>query len=232
MKAFQELNNAYEALVTYDDYNDEMEKSKVLQEQVKTLEEYIGVYNTVKGSLVDEGGDGPGPDFSGIEFYGENAIKIYDIDSTYIDQLLGTYSANNQNIRSEIEKALQKLKKSEIVKEVYRSILNAIDNKEIEAEEDILVVKRRYFTQSYNKAIEDFASTWFVEERELYASAVQYEIGTDPIPNIGGVINSKQIDKYKAVHSDAKPLKYGPEMKRQWRKTLDEVIVPLDDELR
>ena len=32
-----------------------MEKSIALQEQVKTLEEYIGVYNTVKGSLVDEG---------------------------------------------------------------------------------------------------------------------------------------------------------------------------------
>lgn len=55
MKAFQGLNNAYEALVTYDDYNDDMEKSTALQEQVNTLEEYIGVYNTIKGSLVDEG---------------------------------------------------------------------------------------------------------------------------------------------------------------------------------
>lgn len=107
VKAFQELNNAYEALVTYDDYNDDMEKSEVLQEQVKTLEEYIGIYNTIKGSLVDEGGqDGTSPNLSDIEFYGENMIKIYDIDSTYIDQLLGTYSANNQNIRDEIEKAL------------------------------------------------------------------------------------------------------------------------------
>lgn len=118
VKAFQELNNAYEALVTYDDYNDEMEKSKALQEQVKTLEQYIGVYNTVKGSLVDEGDDDrpEGPDFSDIEFYGENAIKIYDIDSTYIDLLLETYSANNRNIRDEIEKALQKLKNQKLLK--------------------------------------------------------------------------------------------------------------------
>ncbi|NDI37238.1 type I restriction endonuclease subunit R [Chengkuizengella sediminis] len=233
VKAFQELNNAYEALITYDEYNDEMEKSKVLQDQVKTLEEYIGVYNTVKGSLVDEGSsDEPGPDFSDIEFYGENAIKIYDIDSTYIDRLLGTYSAHNQSIRDEIEKALQKLKKSEIVKEVYRTILNAFDTKEIDSEEDILVVKRRFFTDSYDKAIEEFTNTWFVEERELHSSAIQYVIGTEPIPNIGGIINSKQFDKYKAVHPDSKPLKYGPEMKRQWRKTLDEVIVPLNDELR
>ncbi|OMD35653.1 type I restriction endonuclease subunit R [Paenibacillus odorifer] len=235
VKAFQELNNVYESLITYDEYNDDMEKSKALQEQVKTLEEYVGVYNTVKGSLkieVEGDPEGPEPDFSGIEFYGENAIKLYDIDSTYIDRLLETYSANNQTIRDEIEKALQKMKKSEIVKEVYHAILNAIDIKEVHPSEDILVVKRRFFTKSYNKAIEEFASTWFVEESELHLSAIQYEIGQEPIPNIGGIINSKQFDKYKAVHPDAKPLKYGPEMKRQWRKTLDEIIVPLDDELR
>ncbi|MEC2184936.1 HsdR family type I site-specific deoxyribonuclease [Bacillus spizizenii] len=233
VKAFQELNNSYEALVTYDDYNDDMEKSAALQEQVETLEEYIGIYNTIKGSLIDEEDqDGPEPDFSDIEFYGENAVKIYDIDSTYIDRLLETYSANNQNIRDEIESALQKLEKSDIVKDVYREMLNAIDTKKVDEEEDILVVKRRFFTKERSQAVREFANTWFVAEDELYLSAVQYVVGADPIPNIGGIINSKQFDQYKAVHPDAKPLKYGPELKRQWRKTLDEVIVPLDGELR
>ncbi|MCY8343391.1 HsdR family type I site-specific deoxyribonuclease [Bacillus haynesii] len=233
VKAFQELNNSYEALVTYNDYNDDMKKSPALQEQVKTLEEYIGIYNTVKGSLEDEGNqDGPGPDFSDIEFYGENAVKIYDIDSTYIDRLLETYSANNQNIRDEIENALQKLKKSEIVKDVYRTMLNAIDANEIDAEEDILAVKRRFFTKARDKAIHEFANTWFVEEDELHLSAIQYVVGINSIPNISKINNSGQFDKYNAVHPDAKPLKYRPEIKRQWKKTLDEVIVPLDDELR
>ncbi|MGN7291061.1 type I restriction endonuclease subunit R [Bacillus velezensis] len=233
VKAFQELNNSYEALVTYDDYNDDMEKSAALPEQVKTLEEYIGIYHTIKGSLIDEERqDGPELDFSDIEFYGENAVKIYDIDSTYIDRLLETYSANNHNIRDEIESALQKLEKSDIVKDVYREMLNAIDTKNVDEEEDILVVKRSFFTKARDKAIHEFANTWFVEEDELHLSAVQYVIGEDPIPNIGGIINSKQFDRYKAVHPDAKPLKYGPELKRQWRKTLDEVIVPLDGELR
>ncbi|WP_332632557.1 type I restriction endonuclease subunit R [Halalkalibacter flavus] len=237
VKAFQELNNAYEALVTYDDYNDDMETSKALQEQVKTLEAYVGVYNTVKGSLVDIGGgdgndDEPEPDFSDIEFYGGNAIQVYDIDSTYINRLLETYSANNQGIRDEIEKALKKLKKSESVKDVYRAILNGIDNGDIDSEEDIFVVKRHFFTKSRDQAIEEFANTWLVDGGELHLSAIQYVIGTDPIPNIGGILNSKKFDMYKAVHPDAKPLKYGPEMKRQWRKTLDDVIVPLSEELR
>lgn len=236
--AFQELNNSFEALVTYDDFNDDMQKSEALQNQVQTIAETVGVYNTVKGSLMeddpiegeDDGGDKP--DFSEIEFYADNSSKLYDIDSAYIDKLLGTYSANNQDIRLEIEKALQKLNKADIVKAVYNSILNAIDTKEIDAEEDIFSVKRRYFTQAYDWAIEDFANTWFVSESELHSSAVQYQIGTDPIPNIGSIIDSKDFAKYKALHPGAVPFKYGPQMKREWRKVLDEVIVPVDQELR
>ncbi|MBB4826594.1 hypothetical protein HNO89_003854 [Sporosarcina luteola] len=53
VKAFQEFNNAYEAL---DDYNDDMETFKALTEQVKRLEEYLGVYHIVKGSLLGEKG--------------------------------------------------------------------------------------------------------------------------------------------------------------------------------
>ena len=73
---------------------------------------------------------------------------------------------------------------------MYRAILNAIDTKEIDSEEDILVVKRRFFTESYNKAIEEFANTWFVEENELHLSAIQYVIGTDPYSKYWG--NHKQ----------------------------------------
>lgn len=233
VKAFQELNNSFEALVTYDNYNNDIDASKALQEQVKVLEDYIGVYNTIKGSLMVDGEDDkPGVDFSGIEFYGENAIKSYNIDSTYIDRLLGTYSANNRDIREEIEKALQKMKKSERVRDVYRTILNAIDQKEIDPEEDILVVKRYYFTQKREEILQEFADTWFVSLDELHSSAVQYVIGTDPIPNIGSIINSARFDEYKVLHPDIKRLKYSPEMKRQWKKVLDEILVPLDDELR
>ncbi|WP_078393451.1 type I restriction endonuclease subunit R [Shouchella patagoniensis] len=233
VQAFQELNNSYEALITYDDYNDAMEKSTSLQEQVLTIEEHVGVYNTVKGSLMKEPSDeGAEPDFSTIEFYAENAIKVYDIDSAFVDQLLGNYSANDQDIRQEIEKALQKLNKTEIVKDVYHAILNAMDSNVIKATDDIFVVKRQYFTQTKDKHIQEFADNWFVDVKELHLSAIQYVEGTDPIPNIKGILNSKQFDQYKLIYPDAKPLTFSPSLKRAWRKMLDEVVVPLDDELR
>lgn len=234
VKAYQELNNAFGALVTYDEYNDDMEKSNALPDKVKTLEEYTAIYNTIKGSLVAEEPseyETEVPDYSELEFYGENSAILYDVDSRYIDKLLGDYSANDQDIRSEIEKALQKMNKPEVVKDVYRSILNAIDDGEIQ-EENIFAVKRRFFTRSYDQAISDFAATWFVEEAELYASAVQYHIGADPIPHIGRIISSNNFEKYKEANPGAMKLKYGPGLKRQWRMLLDEVVIPLGQELK
>lgn len=234
VKAFQELNNAYEALVTYDDYNDDMEQSKTLQNQVGILEEQVGVYHTVKGSLVEQNEENPEEniDFSGIEFYGDNSIKLYDIDSTYIDQLLGTYLANSPDIREEIEKALQKLNKIERVKQVYREILNAMDNGTLDKNEDIFAVKRHFFTQSRDQAIEDFHKEWFVSDTELHSSAIQYTIGTERIPNMKAIIESKKYENYKEIHPEAKPFSYAQAIKREWREVLDEVIIPLDDELR
>ncbi|WP_371819212.1 type I restriction endonuclease subunit R [Exiguobacterium sp. s28] len=234
VKAFQELSNAFEALITYDEYNDDMEQSKVLQEQVKTIEDFIGSYQTVKGSLIDDPNtiDPNKPiDFSEIEFYGDNVTTLYDVDSSYIDKLLDTYSAHNVGIRVEIEKALQKLNKPEVVKEVYRSMLNSIDSGDVK-ENEIFALKREYFSREYEKRILDFSKAWFVDERELHISAVQYHIGSEFIPNIAGIINSKNFIKYKEVNPGALPLKYGPEMKREWRKTMEEYITPLIQELR
>lgn len=219
VKAFQELNNAFEALVTYDDYNDDMEKSEALQEQVKTLEEYVGIYNTVQGSIINEPApidpSDPPDDFSEIEFYGDNTAKLYDIDSAYIDQLLVAYTPNNKDTREEIERALQKMNKPEAVKNIYYNMLNEIDTRLVEPDEDIMAIKRKYFKEATQAAIENLSNTWFVNEEQLRLSAIQYVPGSDDIPNISGILDSKRFDKYKEVHPTAKPLKYGRQMKRE-----------------
>ena len=71
VKSFQELNKSFEALVTYNEYNDEIESSERLSDQVKILEGYVGLYNTLKGSLVADEPDDPDVDFSGVEFFRE-----------------------------------------------------------------------------------------------------------------------------------------------------------------
>ena len=232
VKAFQELNKAYEALVTYDNYNEEMEQSDVLKEQVSILEEQVGFYETIKGSLVDEQEEEGGMNFSAIEFYSDNSIRLYDIDSSYIDQLLGTYAANSSDVREEIEKALKKLNKTECVKEVYRQILNAIDSGELDVKEDIFAIKRRFFVQARDQMIHAFSNEWNVSANELHYSSIQYVVGEDPIPNMKGIIQSKDFEAYKEKHPTAKPFQYPQQMKRAWRTVLDETLIPLENELR
>ncbi|TCI66518.1 hypothetical protein, partial [Exiguobacterium sp. IPCI3] len=60
----------------------------------------------------------------------------------------------------------------------------------------------------------------------------QYHIGADPIPNIGGIISNNDFASYKKANPGAMKLKYGPELKRQWRTLLDEVVIPLGQELK
>ena len=232
VKAFQELNKAYEALVTYDNYNEEMEQSDVLKEQVSILEEQVGFYETIKGSLVDEQEEEGGMNFSAIEFYSDNSIRLYDIDSSYIDQLLGTYAANSSDVREEIEKALKKLNKTECVKEVYRQILNAIDSGELDVKEDIFAIKRRFFVQARDQMIHAFSNEWNVSANELHYSSIQYVVGEDPIPNMKGIIQSKDFEAYKEKHPTAKPFQYPQQMKRAWRTVLYETLIPLENELR
>lgn len=230
IKAFQAVQNAYDSLVTYDEYNDDIEHSPALQEQITKIAENVGFYETVKGSIIDD--PSLPADISEIEFFSHSAAKLYDIDSAYIDQLLENYSADNSDVRAELEKALTKLNKSEAVKEVYRLILHTVDTQKDAAKEDIFSLKRRFFTKEKNRVIEDFANEWFVSSDELHSSAIQYMVGMDPIPNIGNVIESKNYEAFKVFHPEIKPFSYPQKMKRDWRKILDDNIIPLEDELR
>ena len=54
----------------------------------------------------------------------------------------------------------------------------------------------------------------------------------EPNPKHGDIISDKDFESYKATHPEAKPFKYPQQMKRAWRQTLDEYLVPLEDELR
>lgn len=229
VKAYQALSNAYEALVTYDDYNDE---STELKDKVFVLEEQMGVYQTVKGSIFKEEPDGPETDLSEIEFFSGNSAKLYDIDATYIDQLLGTYYANSPDVRDEIETAMMKLNKAEIVRKVYRDILDAIDSDDVDENADIFSIKRLYFTKAKNTIIHKFAEEWAVDSDPLYSSAVQYTPGAEVTPNIGNIIDGSNFEVYKQLNPDAKRFKYPQDIKRAWRIVLDEAVIPLENELR
>lgn len=237
VKNYQAFNNAFEALITYDEYNDELTESgmkydSTLQEKVGLLEEQLGHYETVKGSLVEETVDPPSGLLSDIEFFSDYGSKLYDIDTAYINKLLGTYAAHRTDIREEFEEALSKMNKSDAVKAIYHQMLNDVDSGKISPDEDLFSVKREYFTKERNHLIEEFSKEWCVSSDELKTSAMQYEIGMKEIPNLKKVFKSRDLDTFKQNYPDIKPFKYNGLLKKAWMEILDNRILPLSEELR
>lgn len=230
VKAYQGITNAYQALVTYDEYNDAVEQADPSFLLPNLVLEESGAYNTIKGSLMTvlpvE------PDLSEINFFDNNTVNNYNIDSAYIDRLLGDYAANNRDTREQIEEAMKKLNKSEGVRQIYRRILNAIDSGEISPEADIFVVKRQYFDQEVDSVIEGFSQEWCIPVSDLHSSAIQYYASVKDMPGLSELNQHMDTVTYKELHAGANLFKARQEMKGTWKHALDDVILPFRDELR
>ncbi|WYQ54977.1 hypothetical protein NST72_20950 [Bacillus sp. FSL W7-1282] len=156
-----------------------------------------------------------------------------NIDSTYttIDNLLYAYKMGKIT-REEFLSALQQQNKPENVNEIYCDIFNRIDGEIINSIEDVRVLKCHYLAKAFEKIIKDFSKQWFVSKDELNLSAIQYVEKVNEIPNIGRIIDSKDYEKYKAIHPDINPFKYSQAIKHDWHKELDEKVVWLNDEMK
>lgn len=230
VKAFQALDNAYAAIVTYDEYNYQIENTPESQLFPNLVQEQEGIYNTVKGSLIVD--PGPIAEVGDITFFEHNGVNNYDIDSAYIDRLLGDYAANNQDTRDQIEEAMKKLNKSEAVRAIYRMILDAIDENEIDADEDVFVLKRRYFDTAVDDVIDQFSQTWCIPVGDLHSSVIQYYSSDQEVPGLSDLNQHMDTKQYKAQHPDANLFKVRFDMKSAWKKELDDVVMPYRDELR
>lgn len=168
-------------------------------------------------------------DFKEITFFSDHFSKIYNVDSAYINKLLGDYTKNSIVTKEQVFDVLRKLNNPEPVIQTYNDLFEHYDKQEIN--EDIFSLKHQHFTQGINNYINDVASEYHVSEHELQLSAAQYKLNSDNIPNISGILNSKNFEKFKLDHPEAKPLKFGPMLRRYWKQVLDEKIIPLKEEL-
>lgn len=230
VKSYQQLQNAYEAVVTYEEYNVDLPKSKKMQAYIQLLTDQQGHYENIKeGLIVDPVSN---VDTSEIKFFSDSSVNMYDIDSAYINRLLGDYNAHNHSLRDEIEDAMNKLGKQENIKRVYRKILNDIDNGIISENEDVLQMKRLYFNEMKQEKIKSFANQWHVAEDPLHISSSQYRMGMKDIPSIREIHQSRDYDAYKQENPEAKELFYLPNLKKYWKELLNNDIVYIDDELK
>ena len=231
VKCFQDLNKAYRAIASYDEFNIEFDsdKSGRFAKKIAIIEDNIGLYNTIKASLSPDDKNEPGIEL--IDFFDSSTVQTYTVDKSYIDALLKEYEPNSQDTRVKIENALTKLNKSELVRKIYKQILDDIDAQVIKKDSNFLQLKREYFTDKYDSVVEDFSKTWCVSIDELVVSVNQSTVGED-IYNKKRIIDSTDYPTYVQQHPDADPFSYPQHMIEAWGKCLFEDIIPLRDELK
>lgn len=231
VKCFQDLNKAYRAIASYDEFNIEFDsdKSGKFAKKIEIIEDNIGLYNTIKASLSPDDKNDPGIEL--IDFFDSSTVQTYTVDKSYIDALLKEYEPNSQDTRVKIENALTKLNKSALVRKIYKQILDDIDAQVIKKDSNFLQLKRDYFTDKYDSVVEDFSKTWCVSIDELVVSVNQSTVGED-IYNKKRIIDSTDYPTYVQQHPDADPFSYPQHMIEAWGTCLFEDIIPLRDELK
>ena len=231
MKCFQDLNKAYRAIASYDEFNIELDGDKhgTFTKKIALIEDNIGLYNTIKSSLKPDDKTEPGIEL--IDFFDSNTVQTYTVDKSYIDALLSEYEPNSQDTRAKIEDALTKLNKSESVRAIYKNILDDIDTHVIDKDSNLLKIKREYFTKAYDSIVEDFASMWCVDVDELMVSVNQSTVGED-IYNKNRIVGSADYPVYVQQYPDSDPFSYPQHMIEAWEKCLFDEVIPLRDELK
>lgn len=231
VKCFQDLNKAYRAIASYDDFNIELDNDKhgTFSKKIAIIEDNIGLYNTIKASLKPDDKNEPGIEL--IDFFDSSTVQTYTVDKSYIDALLSEYEANSQDTRAKIEDALTKLNKSESVRNIYKHILDDIDTQVIDKDSNLLKIKREYFTKAYDSIVESFASTWCVDPDELMVSVNQSTLGED-IYNKNRIVGSANYPVYVQQHPDSDPFSYPQHMIEAWEVCLSDEVIPLRDELK
>ena len=231
VKCFQDLNKAYRAIASYDEFNIEFDadKSGKFAKKIAIIEDNIGLYNTLKASLSPDDKNEPGIEL--IDFFDSSTVQTYTIDKSYIDALLKEYEPNSQDTRVKIENALTKLNKSALVRKIYKQILDDIDAQVIKKDSNFLQLKRDYFTDKFDSVVEEFSNTWCVSIDELIVSVNQSTVGED-IYNKKRIIDSTDYPTYVQQHPDVAPFSYLQHMIEAWGTCLFEEIIPLRDELK
>ncbi|WP_205527723.1 hypothetical protein [Brochothrix thermosphacta] len=152
-----------------------------------------------------------------------------DISYSEVDRLLFSYDSTEKNYKEMIT-YFEREQKNTTVIFIYMKVL-ALINKQNLTETAIFKVKEEKFKQERDNIINDFSKEWFVSTDELNLSASQYKKGIDPIPGIGAVIDSRNYEEFKNNHPEVGKFKYPQEMKKAWKKVLEEQIVMLNEEI-
>ncbi len=148
-----------------------------------------------------------------------------------IDKILFKYSRNEISTEKLLQ-FLNKKGKSKLVMEVYKSVINDLENKSDFTQLEVFELKNLHFERTKLEIINRFSQEWFVSSDQLEFSALEYKKGMTPIPNLKKINKSNRFEEYKDLHPNTTSFKYLQLLKNAWQEVLDEKLISLKEELK
>jgi type I restriction enzyme R subunit len=227
IKAFQTMKKLGEAIKSYEEFESDF---GALSPITGTITAEIGNIENLKVEVKEElqnqdVGDEYIHDVLEIEFSADQRATFEEkIDSYYIAQLLK--DIRNESSRRKFDEILRN--KPPIVKEAYEQALSKIDD-----EQDIIDSADRHFKRVINETITKTAAALLVPEEDLRISLNEYSRDKGEVPYINAIISKSALtkDEFERVFSNKKFRERRRIIEEYWKKTMNDKLLPLKDEL-
>jgi len=230
IKTFQAMQNLADAMRSYDEYTEELEKDPTeLTAISEVIADNIGNIENLKAEVKEMLPEKPPEEAFEIEFSPDQRATLEEkIDSYYIRQLLRDF--NNESSRQKFYDTIKN--RPPVVKTVYDEALLESTGESIVAENEVTYRIDSHFRRTIDGIIKESADTLKVPEEDLQISLNEYNSNKKEVPLIN-VINAKSTltkDDFERV--------FPGEMFRRRRVVIEEywsnklaVLLPLKEEL-
>ena len=233
IKTFQSMKKLAEAIESYEEYMDELEKDPLELNFISdTITEQIGhIENekaTIKEILTEQGADEEEIDeVLEIEFSADQRATLEEkIDSYYISQLLK--DIRKEGKRQEFDEIIKD--KPSIVRTAYDEALGGIEEK---TEQEILYSVDAHFRRLVDGIIKEASVFLETPEEDLRISFNEYSRDKSEVPYINVIINKSALDKesFEQKFPGERFRRKIAVIEEYWRKIIEDRLLPLKEEL-
>jgi len=226
IKTFQTMKNLGVAIKSYEEFEEDFaELSDAVDIIVADNGHIENEKAAVKEILADGAEDEVINEALEIEFSSDqNATLTERIDSYYISQLLK--DIQNESSRTKFDEIIKD--KPPIVKATYAEALGDIDNVH-----EIVEGIDRHFRRTIEEIILETANLFEVPEEDLRVSFNEYSKHKGEVPYINVIVEKTTLtkDNFERIFPNEKFRRKIVVIGDYWKKTIDEKLLPLKEEL-
>ncbi|MCL2722052.1 MAG: HsdR family type I site-specific deoxyribonuclease [Treponema sp.] len=227
IKAFQEMKNFADAIKSYEEFERDFIDLSVVLKTINNETGYIENEKAAVKEILKEQGAGEEEIRQALEIefsFDQNATHKEKIDSYYISQLLR--DIKNEESKHKFDEIVKT--KSKIVQTTYDEALKRL----LVSEPEVLYKVSCHFKNTIEEVIKETSGILKVPESDLHTSFNEYNKDKGDIPYINLIVENSAFTKEDFERSfDKKYRQRYQVIEGFWKKTLEEKLLPLKEEI-